>query len=52
MHSITPIVINMAKNTIPNTDAFLFDGHTLDINFAQAGHIGPWARPETARHKQ
>ena len=42
----------MAQNTIPIIDAFLFDGHTLDINFTHAGHIGPCAKPERLRQIQ
>ena len=30
----------------------MFGGHAVDIIFAQAGHIGPCARPEIARHIQ
>ena len=37
---------------IPRTDALLFVGQALDINFAHAGHIGPWARPQIASQEQ
>ena len=37
---------------LPNTDALFLGGQALDINFAHAGHIGPWARPQIASQKQ
>ena len=37
---------------LPIMDAFLLGGHAFDISLAHAGHAGPCARPETARHTQ
>ena len=37
---------------LPSTDALFLGGQALDINFAHAGHIGPWARPQTASQRQ
>ena len=36
----------------PITEASLSGGHTFEIIFAQAGHIGPCAIPEIAKQKQ
>ena len=37
---------------LPIMEDLLFMGQLLDIIFAQAGQIGPCARPEIARHIQ